>query len=86
MDGFAALYLPGFVAWTIICGTYALAQRSWVDLVGLACVVNMPLWALWLFAPAVSVVTGAIVNTCFLILFLLYLGERQIENYRNCSL
>jgi len=69
MESFAAVYLPAFATWAAICGTYAVARRSWVELTLLGFLVNLPVVALWLFARRAGVAAGFAINGAFLAWF-----------------
>ena len=73
MNDVGAVYVFAFVTWVLICGSYALARRSWLELAATGFLVNLPVLALGALSPRAGVVAGFAVNGGFLLWFVVSL-------------
>ena len=69
MESFGAAYFPAFVAWGIICASYALARRSWVALAVFGFLINLQILALLDPWPRARSAVSVVVNGAFLLTF-----------------
>ncbi len=80
---FAIIYLPACAVWCIIAGAYCVARRSWVDLLALGLIVQLPAGGLWIFNRQAGAILSWAVNGFFLFFFVAGIVTNMIAEVRR---